>query len=175
MDHLEHDIYSRTTHLRSFGVTCVAMLVVLATFWPATRAEAGHYYIRDLEVYSLDLVIKLRDVGIQTTEHFIAKASTADDRAKLAKSVGMEEAEVLKFASICEFLQIDGVGPKVVTLLQSAGVVDVQDLAKRNATDLHARMLAVNRVEKITGVDAPVELVESWIVAARKVKYRVTK
>lgn len=175
---MEHDeravtsnFWPRVSLLTAALMVCVALALALAP----SRAEAGHYYIRDLGVVSLDRVIKLRDSGIQTTEHFLAASLTPAARAEVAKKTGMAEADVLKFALTCELLQINGIGPKVVTLMQATGVVDLADLAKRDPPDLTARMAAVNKVERITGVDPPTELVASWVAAAAKAKYRVTR
>ena len=164
----------RVRYRRRGWLAQLAALAVCATMLlSAAPAVAGHYYIRDLDLYSHEQIVKLRDTGIQTTEHFLAAAQTAEARQTLAEKVNIDEQEVLRFAKDCELLQIDGVGPKVVKLFREAGVTSVDDLASRKAPDLHNRLIAVNKQKKITGVDPPVDLVAAWIKAASKVKYRV--
>ncbi len=74
---------------------------------------------------------------------------------------------------MCEFLQIEGVGPKAFDLLRASGVADIGDLARRDAAALLAEIEVVNAVEQITGVNPDVDLVHHWVLAASEVPIRV--
>ena len=151
----------------------VGLCIWAAVALRASPAMASHYRIELLEVFSAEQVEALLALGIVTTEDFLSQAETREERAALSQQAGISEMEVLVFARLCELLQISGVGPRVAQLLRAAGVVSASDLASRDPVELTERLIAVNAVEQLTGIDPAVENVVAWIEDASRVPYHV--
>lgn len=157
--------------MRSLG----ALAALCLTFLLATPAIASHYYLVDIgERFTEQQLEEFARFGLQTTADVLRNVDTVEDRADMAFSTGIPLGELVEVARMCEFLQIEGIGPKAFDLLRATGVVDVADLTTRNAAELHAEIEVVNQVEQITGVDPDLELVHNWILAAAQVPIRVT-
>lgn len=149
------------------------LLLGALTLGAASTAQASHYYLTDVTYFSKEQIISLRDTGIQTTEHFLTAAATPEGRTKIAAQLQLEEGRVLEVAKECELLQIKGVGPKAVKLLQGAGVTNVDDLAKRKPDALLKEIVAVNKANKITEINPTVENITNWVTQAKQATTRV--
>jgi len=152
-------------------LSAVAVVILSVAVMP--ESQASHYYLTDVGWFSTEQMISLRDGGIQTTEHLLAATVTADSRKKLATQLSVDEAKVLEMARECELLQINGVGPKVVKLLQAAKVTGLDDLGGRKAAKLLKELVAINAKDKITEKDPSVEMVTYWIDQAKTASVRV--
>ena len=140
----------------------------------AAPAHASHYRIVDIsERFSAEALAEFSRLGYATTLDVLRNVSTPDARAALASVSGVTVGELTEVARMCEFLQIEGIGPKAFQLLVAAGVQDVEDLAGREAASLLAELIAVNATQRITGVDPEVELVRHWIIEAAQAPIRV--
>lgn len=148
--------------------------VALVTVAVSAPADASHYYLRDIgERFSSLQLEEFARFGFRTTEDVLRNVDTVEDRETLSFATGIPEAELIEVARMCEFLQLEGIGPKAFDLLRATGVVDVADLAGRDAEELLAEIVVVNSVEQITGVDPDVDLVHHWIASASEVPIRV--
>lgn len=147
---------------------------VAATLFVAGPALASHYYVVDIGEHFTEIQLEeFSRFGLATTEDLLRNLDTVQDRVALAAATGIPEAELVEVARMCEFLQIEGIGPKAFALLHASGVVDVADLATRDAATLLPAIEATNAVHGITGVDPDVDLVHHWILAASEVPIRV--
>ncbi|MCB9507540.1 MAG: DUF4332 domain-containing protein [Myxococcales bacterium] len=146
--------------------------LLVAAFSPA--AYASHYRLPDVtERFSPALYAELERLGYETTADVLRNVDTADDRRALASVTGASLGELTELARMCEFLQIDGVGPRAYDLLVAGGVQDLEDLAGRDAAQLQAELVAVNAAQRVTGVDPEVALVQHWITEASSAAIRV--
>jgi predicted flap endonuclease-1-like 5' DNA nuclease len=151
----------------------VGLTVCAALALSASAAWASHYRIEALDVFGNTQVEALRSAGVETTEDYLRRTLSADEREALADRTGIAELEILVFARLCELLQIEGVGPRAAQLLRAGGVVSVADLAGRQADELEGVLGAVNAVEQLTGVNPTVENLAAWIEGAQSVPYHV--
>ena len=147
--------------------------VLMAAAIGASTAHASHYRIAVLEIFEDEQVLALEAVDVGTTEDFLRQALTRSARSDLSEQTGISEMEVLVFARLCELLQIEGVGPRAAQLLRAAGVVSATDLASRDPAELVERLVAVNAVDQLTGIDPTIENVVAWSEAAGRVPYHV--
>ena len=150
------------------GVVVSAVLTVFSA-----TAVASHYRLEYLGFLDEAQVEAFDSAGLVTTEDFLLHTLTQADRRQLSEEVGATELEILILARLCELLQVEGVGPRVAQLLRAAGVVSVADLATRDPAELSERLVAVNAVEQLTGVDPNVENLVGWIDAAGHVPYHI--
>ncbi|MBH24233.1 MAG: hypothetical protein CMH57_07250 [Myxococcales bacterium] len=137
-------------------------------------AHASHYDLLDLERFTDAQVRLFESRGLKTTEDVLKAALTPKARRQLARGVKLPEADLLVFARECELLQIRGVGPKMASLLMSAGVTGVEDLGRRDPQILRQRLQVVNDAEKIMEGLPPEGLLYNWIQQARGVAYKVS-
>ncbi len=153
--------------------TALGILVVCVMVAASATATASNYYLTDLGRFDTAQVVKFRDAGVQTTEQVLESSLTEKARKLLSAKVGLTEAQVLALAQDCELMQINGVGPKAVTLLRAGGVKSVADLAGRKAADLLPLLAAANKREGFTDTDPSLDLVQYWIEEAKRVPYHL--
>ncbi len=146
-----------------------ALVLVLAG-----PAAASHYFLEDAGLFSETEMEALREIGLRDTDLVLRGSMRPDQRAQLAFLTGIQEARVLELARICEFLQIDGIGPRVADLLLATGVRDVADLAQRDAEVLLAEIQVVNAEAQAVSVLPDLEHVSLWIEGARAARFRLT-
>lgn len=152
----------------SFGLALWLILGVRAE-----PAEASHYRLSELDAFEEWQLEALASQGIDTTEQFLQRTLTPENRVELSRATEISELEILVFARLCELLQIEGVGPRAAQLLRAAGVVSADDLASRSPAELAERCGAVNAVEQLTGINPTEENLVEWIELAAAVPYRV--
>lgn len=148
-------------------------LVGVAVLVSPGIAHASHYRLASIEAFDSDSLERLHAIGVVTTEDFLVQAVDREARQALSQQTGIVEMEILVFARLCELLQIEGVGPRAAQLLRAAGVVSVADLAARNPAALAERVMAVNAVEQLTGVNPTEENLVDWISSAGDVPLHV--
>ena len=153
---------------------CLAFGLAVIVSFSTNSASASHYYLADLEGFSVTRLNALRAKGIQTTEHFLKPSITAEDRKRLSVDLNYKLSEVTSFALECELLQVDGVGPKMVKLLRAAGVTGVDDFSKRNAQSLLMRLDMVNQELKVMEQLPPEGFIYRWIKLAGSASLRLS-
>jgi hypothetical protein len=147
----------------------LGLVVVLVS----SVAMASNYYLTDLGRFDTAQVILFREAGVQTTEQVLEASLTPKARMALAAKVKLSEPQLTMFAQECEFLQINGVGPKAARLIQASGVKNVKDLAARKSTELLPLLVAANRQQRITETQPSLDLVQYWIEEAHRVPYHL--
>ena len=118
---------------------------------------------------------KLVEIGIRTTDDLLEAGRTSKDRENLAKKTGISKKLILEWVNLADLFRIKGVGEEYSDLLEEAGVDTVVELAKRNADNLHPKILEVNNKKKLVRRPPTLEQVQQWIEEAkalpRKVEY----
>lgn len=81
---------------------------------------------------------------------------------------------ILEWVNRADLFRIKGVGEEYSDLLEAAGVDTVVELAKRDAGNLHEKMLAVNKEKKLVRKPPTQSQVRDWIEQAKKMPRAVT-
>lgn len=116
----------------------------------------------------------LSEAGVVTTEKLLDVAAGKKGRRELAAATGLSEVNILKWVNRADLCRIKGVGGEFSDLLEFAGVDTVPELAQRNATHLHARMLEVNEARNLVRSLPAVRQVEQWVAQAKALPRVVT-
>jgi predicted flap endonuclease-1-like 5' DNA nuclease len=110
---------------------------------------------------------KLQGAKITTTDELVKATATAHGRAELAKTLGVEPAQLTEWINRADLMRLKGVGTEMANLLEDCGVDSAKELQHRVATHLHAKLKEVNDQKHITN-HAPSEAqVEEWITEAK--------
>ena len=112
--------------------------------------------------------IKLREIGIVTTEDLLKRCSEARGRQTTAFASGISEAQLAKWVNMADLMRISGIGQDYADLLAAAGVETVSLLREQIAADLAARLRAVNAKQKLTRSVASENQVGAWIDQAKR-------
>ncbi len=112
---------------------------------------------------------KLRAAGLHTTEDLLRAGASATGRADLAESVGISEHRILEWVNRADLMRVKGVGEEYSDLLELAGVDSVPELARRDAGNLHAKMVEVNATKKAVRRLPTETEVADWISEAKHI------
>ena len=117
---------------------------------------------------------KLKDAGIGTTEALLEKGATPKGRAAIEEQTGIGHALVLKWVNRVDLFRVKGISEEYADLLEAAGVDTVPELARRNAENLHAKLLEVNAEKKLVRRPPAQSQVAGWIEQANALPRAVT-
>ena len=119
------------------------MLPLLVVWLWMGAAHASHYPLEVLAEEGWlqeDQLSDLRRFGLRDTRHLLLRTATPQERRDLARSTDLSEAQLLRLARLCEFLQIEGIGTYAAGLLMAVGVSDIQRFANEDPAALHLRL-----------------------------------
>ena len=139
----------------------------------SSSALAGNYHLEDLDRFDEPVLEKFRQLGIETTEQFLARSLSRTDRIVLGAKVGIGSFEIDEFAQDCELMQVAAVGPKAARLLRVSGIKGVHDLASREPRQLLKTLKQVNPDKKFTPIDPDLRTVQHWVLEAPKARFRL--
>jgi ribosomal protein L35AE/L33A len=118
---------------------------------------------------------KLNQVNIYTTSDLLEAGATPSMRKELAEKTSISHKLILRWVNISDLFRIKGVGEEYADLLEEAGVDTVVELSTRNAANLHAKILEVNKAKKLVRRPPSIAMVERWVKEAktlpRKIEY----
>lgn len=131
--------------------------------------------ILDIEGIGPTYAQKLASAGITSTDALLDAGATPIGREELSEKTGIAESLILEWVNLSDLFRIKGVGEEYSDLLEEAGVDTVVELSRRNAENLHAKILEVNETKQLVRRPPPLSQVQSWIEQAkslpRKVEY----
>lgn len=110
---------------------------------------------------------KLEAAGVKTEEQLLAAGATEKLRDELAAKTGITETNIHKWVKMADMNRVKGIGPQTSELLLACGVDSVPELAQRNATNLHAKMVEVNEAKNLTNGIPSVGQLEKYIEEAK--------
>jgi len=140
----------------------------------APSAHASHYLLADVpDVVPKDHHAALRKAGVVNTKQLYERTAARKDRRALAVVSGLPVRELARWARFMDLMQLNGIGPKMVRLLNAAGVRTLRDLKGAVADSLQPKMRAANRGAKYSEIVPSVGVVRGWIGNAAKVKPRL--
>lgn len=110
---------------------------------------------------------KLGKVGIKTVEALLKLGATPKGREEIAEGSGISKDLVLEWVNHADLYRIKGVAEEYSDLLEEAGVDTVVELSKRNAANLHAKILEVNAEKKLVRRVPTLKEIERWVEHAK--------
>ncbi|MEJ2281487.1 MAG: DUF4332 domain-containing protein [Candidatus Bathyarchaeota archaeon] len=110
---------------------------------------------------------KLKDQGIMTTDGLLSSGSSPNSRKQLAEKTGISEKLILEWVNIADLLRINGVGQDYSDLLKEAGVNTVVELGRRNADNLHEKIININEKKLLVKKLPSLNQVNEWIEQAK--------
>ena len=132
------------------------------------------YPITALEGMTPFLAVKLKSIGIRTTDALLETARTVKGRKALAAKTGISEQQLLEWANFSDYMRIPGMGKAKVGLVRAAGPATVRELAQRNPARLAQTIKEVNTRRKLVRVLPSEKSVEQLIQQARKLQPKIT-
>ena len=138
--------------------------------------EAGGLALPVSKLRGLTLPIRaaLKRRGIVTCGRLLRAAGGAQDRARLAREAGIDPDALLALVRQADLARVDGLGTVFGLMLEDLGVRDVPALAAQSPAELHARLFAHNREERLARRSPTSGEVESWVAQARSLPMLVS-
>lgn len=130
----------------------------------------------EIEGVGATYAAKLTESGVKSQEDLLVAGSTPKARKELAAKTGISGKLLLEWINRADLARVKGIGEEYADLLELAGVDTVPELARRNAVNLHKKLIEVAEAKKnvVRRVPAASE-VTKWVAAAkelpRAVKY----
>lgn len=119
------------------------------------------------------MTVRLKAIGIRTSEKLLDAAKTPKDRKILAERLGVEEQLVLRWANLTDRMRIKGVREPYAELLKDAGVDTVRELKYRNPGRLAEAMATANAKRKRVRLLPSEKRIGRWIEAARRLDPKI--
>ena len=118
--------------------------------------------------------IKMKNIGIRTTEKLLETAKSVKGRQMLAEKTEIDQAQLLRVANLIDRMRIKGVGQEYAELLEAVGVVTVKELRYRNPARLAEAMVQANAKRKLVRVLPSEHTIERWIDHAKKLPVKIS-
>ncbi|UCF28333.1 MAG: DUF4332 domain-containing protein [Chloroflexota bacterium] len=112
--------------------------------------------------------MKLKMVGISTTDALLDRGRTPQGRADVAMKSGISKTLILEWVNLADLFRIKGVGEEYSDLLEEAGVDTVVELAQRNPDNLYHSVVEVNQQKKLVRKLPTQGQVTDWVKQAKK-------
>ena len=112
--------------------------------------------------------MKLKMIGVNTTEVLLERGKTPKDRRVMAKKSGITETLILEWVNLADLFRIKGVGEEYSDLLEEAGVDTVVELAQRNPINLYEQVVLTNQEKKLVRKLPTQSQVKDWVKQAKK-------
>jgi uncharacterized membrane protein HdeD (DUF308 family)/predicted flap endonuclease-1-like 5' DNA nuclease len=110
----------------------------------------------------------LKEQGVDSPQALLEAGATSKGRKSLAKKTGLSPKLILAWVNQADLMRIKGVGSEFADLLEKAGVDTVPELARRNAANLHAKVVEVNEDKHLVRQVPSPQKVESWVAEAKE-------
>ena len=123
--------------------------------------------IADIEGIGEKYADTLHAVDISYTSDLLATGGTPQGRRELSEKTGISHDLILEWVNLSDLFRIKGIGSEYSDLLEEAGVDTVVELSRRNAENLHAKILEVNEAKKLVRRPPSLAAVQSWISEAK--------
>lgn len=112
--------------------------------------------------------LKLKMLGISSTENLLERGRTPQGRQTIAEKSGIMEILILEWVNLADLFRIKGVGEEYSDLLEEAGVDTVIELARRNPVNLYNKVVDINQSKKLVRKLPALRQVNDWIKQAKK-------
>jgi predicted flap endonuclease-1-like 5' DNA nuclease len=123
--------------------------------------------LRSIAGLDPELVAKLAEVGISDNAGLLARGAQPAGRDEICASAGVDAVKLLRALYMMDLERIDGVSWTNATLLTTAGVTTVPDLAFRVAEDLVPQIQQANAELSLVKRLPSAKTIKSWIDHAK--------
>ncbi len=130
--------------------------------------------ISELDGLAPGFAIRMKKVGIRTTEKLLETAKSLKGRRMLAEKTEIDQEQLLRVANLIDRMRIKGVGQEYSELLEAVGVVTVKELRYRNPARLARAMAKTNVKRKLVRVLPSEHTIERWIDHAKKLPVKIS-
>jgi len=130
--------------------------------------------ISELDGLGPGFAMKLKKVGIRTTEKLLETAKSVKGRRMLAEKTEIDQEQLLRVVNHIDRMRIRGVGQEYSELLEAAGVVTVKALRYRNPARLAQAMAEANMKRKLVHVLPSEQTIERWIDYAKQLPVKIS-
>ena len=155
-------------------VTRLCLVMALCCVLLPAVANASHYRIADVsDVIPAEYHTKLAKAGVHDTRALYAAIAGKTDRRAFAKKSKVLYATLTKWATFIDLMRVDGLGPKMVRLLNAAGVKHLKAFRGEIPERLHPRLRAANRGGKYSEVLPGLEVIRGWVRRAAALPLRL--
>ena len=110
---------------------------------------------------------RARPAGVRRTGLLLRIATSRRGRRDLAKRTGIDEQQVLLWVKQADLARISGVDVVYSSLLVTAGVATVPDLARRNPARLYLKLADVSQAMDLVRKTPGENQVRSWVSQAK--------
>lgn len=110
------------------------------------------YPISKIDGLGPQAAVKLKSVGIRTTDGLLKSAGSAKARKILSAKTGISEQQLLAWANIADLMGVKGISTGKAGLIRASGVNTVRELAMRNPGRLAQAMRETNDRKKLVRV-----------------------
>ncbi len=124
--------------------------------------------ITDVEGIGQAFGSKLESAGVPSDTELLKQGCDRKGRKAIAEKTGLGEHQILKWVNRADLSRVKGIGAEYSDLLEEAGVDTVPELAQRNATNLHAKMAAVNEAKSLVRKMPTENQVADWVNQAKE-------
>ena len=114
------------------------------------------------------LRVALKTRKITNCGQLLEAASSAEKRAKLGRSLGLDPDLLVRIVQRADLARIDGIGAVFGMMLEELGIMDVADVQQQEPEPLHNALDRYNKTERLARRSPTPEEVESWVTQARK-------
>ncbi|MCG8428802.1 MAG: DUF4332 domain-containing protein [Chromatiales bacterium] len=123
--------------------------------------------IGQLKGMSRKIEATLLEMGVKDSDLLLERILSPGQRREMAKQIGISERNVLELANRADLSRIKGVAGIYSDLLEHVGVDTVKELAMRNADNLHAMIVELNRKKGFAKRAPSIGMVKSWVEQAK--------
>lgn len=110
---------------------------------------------------------------IATIDQLLIAGRTRDLRKSLAHQTGISSRRIFTWINKAELARIKGVGFEYAELLGESDVCCVEALRNQSASDLHKKLVKINKIKKLVKRVPAISRVESWIQQAQAMESQV--
>ena len=124
-------------------------------------------HVSKLRGVGAEVRARLKVGGINYADQLLAAAGTPEKRRALREATGLDAAVVERLARRADLARIRGIGAVFADMLEAVGVDHVEPLRRAAPAELHGRLRAFNRAERLARRSPTPEEVEDWVRQAR--------
>lgn len=135
---------------------------------PRPADPAAVLPVGKLRGVSYEVRLRLKRRGITRCGQLLRAAATAVKRAGLASATGVAEETLHLLVKRADVARVNGVGATFALMLEHLGLDRVDLIAAEAAEDLHERLRALNREERLARRSPTPEEVGDWVDQARR-------